>query len=113
MQPHEIRVPFPLDMMGDLDTTLRYAEDRHLSDPRAAEQQHAGFHPVAAAIHAIKAALQAYRAKAAEEAIAFDHVPLERSHLATLMDFAQTGPGGGPEERRAIGNVSEWLDRDI
>ena len=68
---------------------------------------------LAAAIHAIKSAVQAYRAKAAEEAVSFDHVPLERSHLATLMDFAQTGPGDGPDERRAVGNVSEWLDRDI
>ena len=112
MEPHEIRIPFPLDMMGDLDTTLRYAEDKHLTGLDASAQRD-GFHPLAAAIHAIKSAVQAYRAKAAEEAVSFDHVPLERSHLATLMDFAQTGPGDGPDERRAVGNVSEWLDRDI
>lgn len=111
MDPREIRIPFPLDMMGDLDTTLRYAEDKHLAGVDASETK-GGSHPLAAAIHAIRSAIQAYRAKAAEEAIAFDHIPLERSHLATLMDFAPDDVGAG-DAYRAAGNVSEWLDRDI
>ncbi len=111
MAPQEIRIPFPLDMMGDLDTTLRYVEDKHLVGLDTPEKQ-AGFHPLAAAIHGIKAAIQAYRAKAAEEAISFDHIPLERSHLATLMDFAPDDVGAG-DAYRAAGNVSGWLDRDI
>lgn len=109
MSPQEIRVPFPLDMMGDLDTTLRYVEDRHLVDPQAVAKDER-FHPLAAAVHAIKAAIQAYRAKAAEEAASVDHIPLERSHLATLLDF---GPEPGHEAHRAAGNVSAWLDQDI
>jgi hypothetical protein len=109
MAPQEIRVPFPLDMMGDLDTTLRYVEDRHLVDPQAVAKD-ARFHPLAAAVHAIKSAIHAYRAKAAAEAVSFDHIPLERSHLATLLDFA---PEPGHDAHRAAGNVSEWLDRDI
>lgn len=112
MAPHEIRIPFPLDMMGDLDTTLRYAEDKHLVaiDPA---RRNDGFHPLAAAINAIRSAIAAHRSKAAAEAASADHVPLERSHLATLMDFARAEPGGDQAERRAIGNVSEWLDQDI
>lgn len=111
MEPREIRIPFPLDMMGDLDTTLRYAEDTHLAgaDPSATKE---AVHPLATAIHAIKAAIEAYRAKAAEEAASFDHIPLERSHLATLMDFAPGDVGAG-DAYRAAGNVSAWLDRDI
>ena len=111
MAPSEIRVPFPLDMMGDLDTTLRYVEDRHLVDPNAAKGEH--LHPLAAAVHAIKSAIAAYRAKAAEEAVSLDHIPLERSHLATLMDFAPDDSEAGHDAHRAAGNVSEWLDRDI
>ncbi|MBR0649358.1 hypothetical protein GXW78_06770 [Roseomonas terrae] len=109
MTPHEIRVPFPLDMLGDLDTTLRHVEDRHLSGLDTPEKRE-GFHPLISAVRAIKAAIQAHRAKAAEDAL---HVPLERSHLSALLDFAQGAPGGGPDERRATTNVAEWLDQDI
>lgn len=111
MEPREIRVPFPLDMMGDLDTTLRYAEDKYLKGIDASGQQE-GFHPLAAAIHAIRTAIQAYRSRAAEDAVSLDHISLERSHLATLMDFAPDDVGAG-DAHRAAGHVSEWLDRDI
>ncbi len=110
LEPKDIRIPFPLDMLGDLDTTLRYVEDRHLVDMNAAQ---AGFHPLAAAVHAIKSAIQAYRAKAADEALSIENLPIERHHLATVMDFARMGTDGDPDQRLATGNVSEWLDRDI
>ncbi|BDG72446.1 hypothetical protein [Roseomonas fluvialis] len=112
MDPQESRIPFPLDMLGDLDTTLRYVEDKHLAGIDAPET-HEHLHPLATAIRAIKAAIQAYRAKAAQEALSIDDLPIDRDHLATVMDFARIGDDGEPDQIRAAGNVSEWLDRDI
>ena len=107
MEPHEIRIPFPLDMLGDLETTLNHVEERHLIPGKAGDIQE-GFHPLAAAVKAIRAAIASHRAKAVEGEAAADRLPLERSHLATLMDFAPDGSMAAD----ASANIAGWLDRE-
>jgi len=108
MPPQEIRIPFPLDMMGDLDTTLRYAEDRHLVGLDTAEKREP-FQPLIKAIHAIKAALHAHRTAPSSET----HVAMEREHLALLSDFVTDSAGVGADEHRAASAVAGWLDREV
>ena len=112
MPQHEIRVPFPLDMLGDLDTTVRFVEDTHLSQYDTPEKQRP-FHGLIHAVQALKAAIHGHRSKPATEAGAAGTIEVERGHLKALFDFAQGAPGGGPAERRAVVNVAEWLDQDI
>ncbi len=112
MPNREIRVPFPLDMLGDLDTTLRHVEDTHLAQYDTPEKQRP-FEAVIKAVHALKAALHAHRSASADEAQGAPGLHVERGHLETLLDVAQGVPEGGPETRRAVLNVSEWLDQDI
>ncbi|MBW6396699.1 hypothetical protein KPL78_02520 [Roseomonas sp. HJA6] len=111
MKPHEVQVPFPLDMLGDLDTTLRHVEDNHLATLDTPEKQQP-FHALVAAARAIRAAIHAHRAKSAD-AQDLPYIPLERQHVSDVVAFARGAQDVGADAHRAATNVADWLDRGL
>jgi len=109
MPQHEIRIPFPVDMLGDLDTALVHVEDTHLSQLDTVEKQ-GPVQALIAAVKAMRAAIHAHRSGPADEA---SHLPLERAHLLALSDAVRDASTGESDRHHAATRVADWLDREL